>query len=158
MSGKITNIQASILDRLIDQEPGVSHEPVQYRLTTFSQVKAAVVRDLENLFNTKNFFPSLPSACPQLSRSLFVYGLPDFTSVNPKSPSTRHHLRQRIEEVISQFEPRLRNVAVRIDDSAMKERNLRFKITALLVVDPVAEQVTFDTSFDVNRSEYSVQQ
>ena len=48
------NIQASLLDRLIDNEPGTSHEPVQYRLTTFRQVKGAVGRDLENLINTKN--------------------------------------------------------------------------------------------------------
>ena len=48
------NIQASLLDRLIDNEPGTSHEPVQYRLTTFRQLKRGVGRDLENLLNTKN--------------------------------------------------------------------------------------------------------
>lgn len=48
------NIQSSLLDRLIDNEPGTSHEPVQYRLTTFRQVKRRVGRDLENLLNTKN--------------------------------------------------------------------------------------------------------
>ena len=31
------------------------------------------------------------------------------------------------------------------------ERNLRFRITGLLVVDPVAEPVTFDTYFDISR-------
>ena len=48
------NIQASLLDRLIDNEPGISHEPVQYRLTTFRHVKRGVGRDLENLLITKN--------------------------------------------------------------------------------------------------------
>jgi len=48
------NIQASLLDRLIDNEPGTSHEPVQYSLTTFRQVKRGVGIDLENLLITKN--------------------------------------------------------------------------------------------------------
>jgi len=150
------SIQASLLDRLIDLEPGISREPVQYRLANFGQVKASVVRDLENLLNTKKFVSSLASAYKELNNSLFVYGLPDFTSHNPKSPSVRHQLRQEIEKAVTRFEPRLRNVTVRIETQTQDDRNLRFKITGLLIVDPVAEPVTFDTYFDVNRGEYSI--
>ncbi len=150
------NIQASLLDRLIDNEPGTSHEPVQYRLTTFRQVKGAVGRDLENLLNTKNYVSSLCSEYQELSSSLFVYGLQDFTSANPKSPSVRHQLRQELEKAIAQFEPRLRNVTVRVEEQGTDLRNLRFKINALLFLDPGTEPVTFDTFFDVNRCEYSI--
>jgi type VI secretion system protein ImpF len=150
------NIQASLLDRLIDDEPGVSQEPVQYRLSTFRQVKRAVGRDLENLLNTKNYVSSICSEYQELNSSLFVYGLPDFTSANPKSPSVRHQLRQELEKAITQFEPRLRNVTVRVEEHGTGERNLRFKINALLFIDPAAEPVTFDTFFDVNRCEYRI--
>ena len=156
MKENAQNIQASILDRLIDNEPDLSQEPVQRRLTTFSQVRNAVGRDLENLLNTKNYLSSLCDDYPELSRSLFVYGLPDFTSTNPRSPSVRLHLRQELEKAIARFEPRLRNVSVRIEDAGKNERNLRFKINALLFLDPLAEPVTFDTIFDVNRCEYSI--
>jgi type VI secretion system protein ImpF len=149
-------IQASLLDRLIDNEPGTSHEPVQYRLTTFRQVKGAVGRDLENLLNTKNYVSSHCSEYQQLNNSVLTYGMPDFTSANPKSPAVRHKLRQELEKAIAQFEPRLRNVTVRVEDSGTDERNLRFKINALLFLDPAAEPVTFDTFFDVNRCEYSI--
>ena len=156
MNGNGQNIQASILDRLIDNEPGVSREPVQYRLTTFRQAKAAVERDLENLLNTKNFLSHLASGYRELNGSLFTYGLPDFTSANPKSQSVRQKLRQELETAIGRFEPRLRNVGVRIEDSDKNERNMRFKITALLVVDPLTEPVSFDTILDLNRCEYSI--
>lgn len=150
------NIRASLLDRLIDNEPGTSREPVQYRQTTFRQVKAAVGRDLENLLNTKNYVSSLCSEYRELNSSIFVYGMPDFTSANPKSPSVRHKLRRELEKAIAHFEPRLRNVTVRVEEQGTDERNLRFKINALLFMDPAVEPVTFDTFFDVNRCEFSI--
>jgi len=150
------NIRASLLDRLIDNEPEASHEPIQYRLTTFRQVKCAVGRDLVNLLNTKCFTSSTVAECNELDSSLFTYGLPDFTSANPRSPSVKQKLRKEIEKAIAKFEPRLRNVKIQIEEPEINERNLRFKITALLILDPVTEPVTFDTIFDVNRCEYSI--
>ena len=150
------NIQASILDRLIDLEPGVSREPVQSRLLTIGRAKASVVRDLENLLNTKRSVSAPPAAFREVNNSVFVYGLQDFTSQNPRSPMVRQQLRQQIERIISRFEPRLKNVKVNLEMAAQNERNLRFRITALLVVDPVTEPVTFDTYFDVSRGEYVI--
>ena len=149
-------IQASILDRLIDLEPGVSREPVQYRYLTIGQIKASVVRDIENLLNTKRSLLVPPAACREVNNSVFVYGLQDFTAQNPSSPMVRQQLRQQIERVISRFEPRLKNVKVNFEKSIENERNLRFRIIALLVVDPVTEPVTFDTYFDVSRGEYLI--
>ena len=150
------NLQASILDRLIDLEPGVSHEPVQHRFLSLGQAKASVVRDLENLLNTKRSILAPSAECKELSSSLFVYGLQDFTTQNPKSSMMRQQLRQQIERVIARFEPRLRNVKVSLEASTKSERNLRFRINALLFVDPVMEPVTFDSYFDVNRGEYLI--
>jgi type VI secretion system protein ImpF len=156
MTGDGLNIQASLLDRLIDNDPGASHEPVQYRLSSFRNIKEAVGRDLENLLNTKNYVSSLCSGYQELNSSLFVYGLPDFTSTNPKNPAVRHKLRQELEKAIALFEPRLRNVTVRVEEAGSDERNLRFKINALLYLAPALEPVVFDTFFDVNRCEYSI--
>jgi len=150
------NIQASILDRLIDLEPGVSREPVQYRLLTIGRAKASVARDLENLLNTKRSVWAPPAAYREVNNSVFVYGLQDFTSQNPRSPMVRQQLRQQIERIISRFEPRLKNVKVNLEMAGQNERNLRFRITALLVADPVTEPVTFDTYFDVSRGEYVI--
>ncbi len=156
MNEKQQNLQASILDRLIDLEPGVSREPVQYRFLSIGQAKTSVARDLENLLNTKRSVLVPPIGCREVNSSLFVYGLQDFTSQNPKSPMVRQQLSQQIERVISRFEPRLKNVKVNLEMSSQSERNLRFRISALLVVDPVSEPVTFDTYLDVTRGAYAV--
>ena len=148
--------QTSILDRLIDTEPGVTHEPVQRRFATINQVRDAVVRDLENLLNTRRSIHPVPEVDGQVAASLFTYGVRDFISYSPRSPSVRQQIRQEIERVIVQFEPRLRNVSVRLDSSAGSERTLRFRISALLVVDPVTAPVTFDTCFDINRGDYII--
>lgn len=156
MNQKRQNIQVSILDRLIDLEPGVSHEPVQRRLLNFEQGKASVIRDLENLLNTKRQILPVPAAYKEVNNSLFVYGLRDFTSQNPKSLPVKQKLRQDIEKTISRFEPRLRNVTVQVDLPTQNERNIRFRIIGLLVLDPLAEPITFDTYFDINRGEYII--
>ena len=150
------NTQMSILDRLIDTEPGVSHEPVQRRFATIDQVRGAVVRDLENLLNTRKSIHAVPETDGQVAASLFTFGVRDFISYSPRSPSVRQQIRQEIERVIVLFEPRLRNVSVRLDVSSGNERTLRFRISALLVVDPVTAPVTFDTCFDINRGDYFI--
>ena len=140
----------------MDHEPGVSHEPVQYRLLSIGQIKASVIRDLENLLNARRQILPPPVAYREVNNSLFVYGLRDFTSQNPKSVPVRQQLRQDVEKTISRFEPRLRNVTVHLETPTQKERNLRFRINGLLVVEPLAEPITFDTYFDVNRGEYII--
>ncbi len=150
------SIRASILDRLIDNEPGVSREPVQYRFVNVDQIKTSVIRDLENLLNTKRQILLAPAAYREVNKSFFVYGLRDFTSQNPRSLGVRQQLRQDIEKTISRFEPRLKNVVVHLETSTQSERKLKFRITGLLMVDPVAEPITFDTYFDVSRGEYVI--
>ena len=140
----------------MDDEPRVSHEPVQYRLLSIGQIKASVIRDLENLLNTRRQILAPPVAYREVNNSLFVYGLRDFTAQSPKSVSVRQQLRQDIEKTISRFEPRLKNVSIHLETPTQKERNLRFRISGLLVVEPVAEPVTFDTYFDANRGEYVI--
>jgi len=150
------DIHASILDRLIDDQPGISREPVRHSVLSINQIKASVIRDLENLLNTRRQITPIPAELGEVSNSLFVYGLRDFTSEDPRSPSIKQQLRNDVEKTISRFDSRLRNVIVRLEASALNERNVRFRISGLLVVDPVTEPVTFDTFFDINRGEYVI--
>jgi type VI secretion system protein ImpF len=150
------NLQASVLDRLVDHEPEVSHEPVQYRLLSVGQVKAWVVRDLEDLLNTRRHILAPPPAYSEVNNSLFVFGLPDSTSQSPRNVAVRQQLRQEMERTIARFEPRLKNVSVHVETAPDDEGSLRFRINGLLIVEPEAEPVTFDTYFDVNRGQYVI--
>ena len=147
--------QPSILTRLMDENPAVSHEPDQ-QFFSVGQTKDDLARDLENLLNTRRNIITPPVSYGEVNNSLFVYGLPDFTSRNPAHIAVRSQLRLEIEKTIARFEPRLENVAVHIDSPGGTSRNLQFRITGVLVVDPISEQVVFDTSFDLNRSRYSI--
>ena len=150
------SIQTSILDRLIDREPADSSKSVQNQFNSFSQIKASVIRDLQNLLNTRCYVLYLPESYREIRDSLYVYGLHDFTSKNPKSPSMRQQLRLDIEKTISLFESRLKNVSVHFEEHIQDKQNLRFRISALMVVEPIKEPITFDTYCDVNRQKYFI--
>jgi len=156
MNEREQNAQASLLDRLIDLEPGVSHEPVQFRLQGVREIKASVVRDLENLLNTKRAPEEPARKFRQARNSMLLYGLRDFTARNPRSVATRQQLREEIEKMVSQFEPRLRDVAVHLDAEVGNERVLRFRISGVLVVEPLSEPVTFDTVLDMKSAQFQV--
>lgn len=149
-------MQDTILDRLIDTEPDKSGEPVQNRSMSYSQVRGAIERDLENLLNTRCFPEEIPAVFGELRKSLLMYGLPDFTSRNPSTPAVRTELRQEIERAITLFEPRLRNITVRVESPVRSEQRFMFKIAALLQIDNGSESISFDTYFDSNRGEYNI--
>jgi type VI secretion system protein ImpF len=76
-----------------------------------------------------------------------------------EAPPTRSRmrLRQMIERAISMFEPRLASVQVMDSQAESREsRQLRFRIEALLRVDPAPEQVVFSTVLDVATGEYLI--
>jgi type VI secretion system protein ImpF len=151
------NIRISVLDRLLDSEPEVSFEPVQHRIVDMRQMRSMVIRDLEHLLNTRRTLIETPAEFRELNKSVFTYGLKDFTAGSTKDPATRKELRQEIERAIATFEPRLRNVRVVIE-SDQKERSLKFRINATLVIEPEREPIQFDTLFDINRGDYVVKE
>lgn len=149
------NILPSILDRLIDNDPDLSQEPSQDRYLNIRQIKEQVVRDLENLLNTRRHIFDPPDGFKEVNDSLFTYGVADFTSQNPGNISVKKAIKQDMEKVIARFEPRLKNVSVVVEGDS-RINSLRFRINAMLVVEPESEPVSFDTFFDVNRGEYTV--
>ncbi|MHC1742009.1 MAG: type VI secretion system baseplate subunit TssE [Syntrophobacteraceae bacterium] len=156
MAAAQKDVRASLLDRLIDEEPGISREPVQMRLYSVGQIKTAVIRDLENLLNTRRNIIVPAPVYTELNQSLFVYGLRDTTSHNPRSPTAKQQLRLEVERTIARFEPRLKNVSLQVETPGPNDRTLRFRVTAMLVVEPISEPIAFDTYFDANRGEYVI--
>ncbi|MCI0458111.1 MAG: type VI secretion system baseplate subunit TssE [Gemmataceae bacterium] len=84
-------------------------------------------------------------ACEHASRSVAAYGLSDFSHETAADADARHRLKRAIEEAIARFEPRLTRVRVTPEPPQPHERALRFRIDAVLRVDPVREPVSFDT-------------
>jgi type VI secretion system protein ImpF len=149
-------ILPSLLDRLIDDEPDNSEEPLSRRFQDIDELKQAVARDLEAMLNTRReALEELPAEFAEVNRSLLVYGLPDFTSLNLLG-SQRDRLRRAIENTITTFEPRLERVRVTVENPKANDRALRFKVEGLLKIEPAPEPVAFDTVLHLTTQEYRV--
>jgi len=147
----------SVLDRLIVLRPKVSTEPQETRSHRLAQMKVAVKRDLEWLLNTKRPALDLPEAFRQLDWTALTFGLPDLTTSSLKSPDDQHRLRRVVLEAIRRYEPRLTQVTVTLEKSREFERALRFRIDALLLVEPTPEPVTFDSMLQLQTKSFVVQ-
>ena len=151
-----SNMYVSILDRLVDSEPLNTHESVQSSTLSFKQIEASVIKHLERLLNTRQNITPVPAGYNEIERSVFTYGLPDFTGENPNSDAVQRKLRQTIEKTIAKFEPRLKNIHVRTDKDPDELRKFAFRIIGKLVLEPLNEPIAFDTYFDTRRSEYVI--
>jgi type VI secretion system protein ImpF len=136
----------SLLDRLLDDEPDVSREAPRRRQQVLREMKESVRRDLQDLLNTRARCRPWPANLKELERSLLSYGLPDFIGANLSLARAREELPRLLETIIRQHEPRFKTVKVQLMDSAEPlDRTLRFRIDALLNVEPAPEPVIFDS-------------
>ena len=143
-------IQLSVFDRLTtDDDLGMSGG----RTNDIAVVRRAVLRDIENLLNTRRSMRAPATGFRYLNVSLYAYGLADFISQNPKSPIVRRALKTGIEETIARFEPRLVNVSVAFNPRDDITHSLCFSVRATLYADPVQEPICFDTWLSVDRGE-----
>ncbi len=150
-------IVPSLLDRLLDDQPDLSREPLGTRSQTVRQLESSVARDLEAMLNTRReALEELPEDFQEVNRSLVNYGLPDFTAYSLLSEKDRARIRRILEETITTFEPRLQRVRVTLEAQREHEKALRFRVDALLRVEPSPEPVTFDALLQLLNQEYQV--
>lgn len=142
-------IQASILDRLIDDSPQTPDIKESNKGLNLKQLRANVRRDLENLLNAKVPWLTWPENFKELDNSLLNYGLRDFSSMAVASLEGRKLLCQQVAEAIRRFEPRFIEVDVEaIDSEQPLDRIMRLRINALLYADPEPEYITFDSEVE----------
>lgn len=152
------SVRQSVLDRLIDAEPGLAADPPPTLAASVRQLKVNLRRDLEWLLNTRRPPLAIPEDFEETRRSILTYGLPDITSMSRDSMATRNALLLEVEEAIAHFEPRLADVRVQLVETEGPNavRELRFVVEALLKMDPNPEQVVFDTVLELASGDYSV--
>jgi type VI secretion system protein ImpF len=139
-------ITLPVLDRLIDLEPKNSLEVPLSRVQSARVLKNALRRDLEWLLNTRRI-PEVPDeSLKELHSSLYLYGLPDFSTHTLASTADQAKLLRQITATIKLFEPRLANVRViplPTEETGLKD--LKVRIEGMLLMDPAPEPVSFDT-------------
>jgi type VI secretion system protein ImpF len=146
-------LMPSFIDRLIDPESGGTRGRKWY---TIEEVEATVLRDLEDLLNTRQTHTGLPPDFKELHKSIYAYGLPDLTSLNAVTPAQREEICRIIEETVATFEPRLKDArAFIMGNNDGNDRTIRFRIEARLNVEP-APAVAFETELELTTGHYRV--
>src|SRR4051812_5427916 len=102
----------SVLDRLLDDDPGTTRDPPRSRTQVMRELKLSVRRDLEDLLNTRRRSLPLPAGLPELEDSLAAYGVPDVAGTQFGTPEGRERYREIVEAVIRRWEPRFKSVRV----------------------------------------------
>jgi type VI secretion system protein ImpF len=144
-----------LLDRLTDSAPGVPDRLWISRAESVRLLKSSLRRDLEWLLNARRVAEA-PAALRELNRSVFVYGLPDFSAYSLASSADRARLLADLESSVRLFEPRLDEVRVVPLEDERLSHAVRFRIEALLLVEPSPEQVSFDTVLELSSGAYQV--
>ena len=145
-------LRPSVLDRLIaSPRPGrASLESIGLR-----ELYASVARDLDWLLNTKRWLQEPLESFPEANESLLTYGLPDLSTYSWRNRRDTDAICRLLEETIRRFEPRLRARTVQVKPlppGDVDDFRLRFRIEAVLHVEPIREPVAFDTEVDLGAS------
>jgi type VI secretion system protein ImpF len=150
-------LRPSLLDRLIDDEPGKRVEARDRLAQSLNELKDSVRRDLEWLLNTRRPPIEPHASAKELWKSVYCYGLPDTTGMMISSVDDRGRMARLVAAAVSAFEPRLTNVVVEMDTTPASDRTVRFRIEALLRTEPAPSRVYFDTKLELISGEYEIQ-
>lgn len=147
----------SVLDRLLDNEPDISHASSAL-LFELPQFRRALARDLEALLNTRIMdLPEIFEAYPLATDSMLQFGIPDLSGISLLNPDDREMLRDRLRRAIERHEPRLTRVKISLDAPRELERHLRFRVDAVLKVHPHRPPVSFDATLQLSSNVYRIQ-
>lgn len=141
-------LQLALLDRLLDDDPSNEREAPRTLAQSVRDLERAIERDLRDLLNTR--VRARPWS-KELEKSLAAYGVPDLTGANLASNSARAEFLRTVEAVVRRFEPRFDPRTIRVvADAATNElgRQVRFRIEAMVMADPVPQAVVFDSELE----------
>ncbi len=156
----LERLQPCLLDRLTDDQPAVSVESRNQRVVSAARFKDGVLRDLRWLFNTQRHAEDEGLAdYPQVNRSVFNYGLPDYAGMFSEKRDTAD-IEREIADTLLFFEPRIirHTLQVRVfrDEEVADHGNphrVNLQISADLWAQPAPEKFFAKTIIDLETGE-----
>lgn len=152
-------LQPCLLDRLTDDEPGINQESRNSRIISMRRYKMAVLRDLENLLNTKSHPPDDDIyGYPEVAKSVLNYGVRDMcgVTVSALKPS---EIESQVHRAISNFESRILSNSLSVHMISLEEkdvnRSIALEIEGELWAQPMSDRLFVKTEIDVDTGHYS---
>jgi len=140
------SLTPSVLDRLLLVDDG------EYAiLDNYDEqdLENDVRRSLEQLFNARCRCGVYDDAFRELKRSLYEYGIPDFTEGGFGGPRELANFCRSVASAITRCEPRLFRVQVTPLEESIRERVFRFQVHARLHVKPRPREVVYTTGMEL---------
>ena len=156
-------LQPCLLDRLTDDDPDVQVESRERRVMSLAQLRRAVLRDVEWLFNAANKdntgeYDDFPS----VKASVLNYGMPDLCGVSVMSLA-EEDLERMVRETLERFEPRLIIGSTRVrvtkgEKDQAGQTSLTLEIEGDLHANPIPEALFLRTSLDLETGRCMLQE
>ena len=153
-------LQPALLDRLTDEAPTQLADPDALRVMSKSQLRRAVLRDLDWLFNATQPHPQWNDSHPDLAASVLNFGLPPLSG-QQLSRLDISQLKRTIERAILRFEPRILKdtLSVRaIEASSVLDTHnmVEFEIRGHLWAQPVPLEILLRTQLDLEAGQVRI--
>jgi type VI secretion system protein ImpF len=147
-------LQPALLDRLIDEEPTRTQEPLERRVMSKSRLRQAVLRDLAWLFNAAKPTSHIDVAqIPHIRRSVVNFGLPPLSGRTASSldiPDLERVIRQAILDFEPRILPQTLEVRALAIASALDHHNvISVQIAGELWAQPVPLELLVRTEIDL---------
>jgi type VI secretion system protein ImpF len=140
----------SLLDRLIDDEPGRATEARENRSATLQRLRENVLRDLNWLFNATQSSVDFDGDT-LLSGSVINYGMPPLAG-RPASQYDLGELARVLREVILRFEPRIIAHTLKVSadlNNGASHNVLGFRIEGQMWSQPIPLEIYMRTEIDL---------
>lgn len=113
------------------------------------QMEASVARELARLFNTRSRLAL--SQMDQSTGTVIDYGVPDFSALSPRRGEDRALLERALQQAITDFEPRLSSVKVKVEPVPDRGDVAAVVVSADMAVGLQQQRVSF--SLNLNPSQ-----
>ncbi|HLL12353.1 MAG TPA: type VI secretion system baseplate subunit TssE [Rubrivivax sp.] len=155
-------LQPALLDRLTDQAPQSRTEAEDTRVMSKSQLRQAVLRDLNWLFNATQSLPPGAQALPHLAASVLNFGMPPLSG-RLASKLEVVQLEKIIRQALLRFEPRILADTLEVraleSSSVLDTHNvIEFDIRGHLWSQPVPLEMLLRTQLDLEAGLVSVRE
>lgn len=154
-------LQPALLDRLTDEEPDKTQEPLEARVVSKSRLRQSVLRDLAWLFNATRLEAVTDlTTMPAVRRSVVNFGLPALSGRTASSLDVTD-LARAVREAIVTFEPRILPATLQVmtllDAGALDHHNvIGVEIRGELWAQPVPLEFLVRTEFDLETGNVQV--
>jgi len=153
-------LQPALLDRLADDDPGKTQEPVEARVLTKAGLRHAVLRDLAWLFNSVQMSGVEWAAFPHARHSVVNFGLPPLSGATASTLDVVD-LENEVRQAILDFEPRIIASTLQVEALASEiqldhHNVVSVQIRGDLWAQPVPLEILLRTDVDLETGEVAI--